>query len=88
MVVRKIPHTSVEQTAENTQLVGGSTSPLVRNFTIETLRRVKPKDTLSEIGALYYACCREVHYLADPVGAEFLQHQMSQSAQQPMIATT
>ena len=76
MVVRRVPHFSVEQTAANMRTLAweGQTSPLVRQFAIETLRRVKPKDALSEIGALYHACCREVHYLADPVGAEFLQH--------------
>ena len=76
MVVRKIPHTSVEQTAENMRNLAweGQTSPVVRQFALETLRRVKPKDTVSEIGALYHACCREIHYLADPIGAEFLQH--------------
>ena len=52
----------------------GQTSPLVRQFAIETLRRVKPKDSLSEVGALYHSCCREIHYLADPLGSEFLQH--------------
>lgn len=76
MVVRKIPHISVEQTAENMRNLAweGQTSPVVRQFALETLRRVKPKDTVSEIGALYHACCREIHYLADPIGAEFLQH--------------
>jgi transglutaminase-like putative cysteine protease len=52
----------------------GQTSPRVRQFAIETLRRVKPKDALSEVGALYHAACREIHYLADPIGSEFLQH--------------
>lgn len=76
MVVRKIPHKSIEQTIDNMRTLAweGQTSPLVRKFAIETLRRVKPKNTLSEIGALYHACCREIHYLADPIGAEFLQH--------------
>lgn len=76
MVVRRVPHTSIEQTVSNMKVLAweGQTSPLVRKFAIETLRRVKPKDTLSEIGALYHACCREIHYLADPIGAEFLQH--------------
>lgn len=76
MVVRKVPHISLEQTVDNMRSLAweGQTSPLVRDFAIETLRRVKPKDSLSEVGALYHACCREVHYLADPLGAEFLQH--------------
>lgn len=76
MVVRKVPHRSIEQTASNMRQLAweGQTSPLVRHFAIETLRRVKPKDSLSEIGALYHATCREVHYLADPIGSEFLQH--------------
>jgi transglutaminase-like putative cysteine protease len=76
MVVRKVPHHSVEQTVDNMKMLAweGQTSPLVRKFALETLRRVKPKDTISEVGALYHACCREIHYLGDPVGAEFLQH--------------
>jgi len=76
MVVRRIPHESLKQTAEQMKILAweGQTSPLVRQFAIETLRRVKPKDMLSEVGALYHACCREIHYLADPIGAEFLQH--------------
>ena len=76
MVVRKVPHRSIEQTVENMKMLAweGQTSPLVRKFAIETLRRVKPKDTMSEVGALFHACCREIHYLADPLGAEFLQH--------------
>jgi transglutaminase-like putative cysteine protease len=76
MVVRKVPHHSVEQTVDNMRTLAweGQTSPLVRKFAIETLRRVKPKDTISEVGSLYHACCREIHYLADPIGAEFLQH--------------
>ena len=76
MVVRRVPHTSLIQTVENMKELAweGQTSPKVRHFALETLRRVKPKDALSEIGALYHACCREVHYLADPYGAEFLQH--------------
>lgn len=76
MVVRKIPHLNIEQTAENMRNLAweGQTSPVVRQFALETLRRVKPKDSISEIGALYHACCREIHYLADPIGAEFLQH--------------
>lgn len=76
MVVRKVLHKNIEQTAENMRNLAweGQTSPLVRQFAIETLRRVKPKDALSEVGALYHACCREIHYLADPIGAEFLQH--------------
>jgi len=76
MVVRKVPHLSIEQTVDNMCKLAweGQTSPLVRQFAIETLRRVKPKDSLSEVGALYHACCREIHYLADPLGSEFLQH--------------
>ena len=76
MVVRKVPHSTVEQTVDNMRILAweGQTSPKVRAFAIETLRRVKPKDTISEIGALFHGCCREIHYLADPVGAEFLQH--------------
>jgi len=76
MVVRKVPHSSIEQTVNNMRILAweGQTSPLVRKFAIETLRRVKPKDTISEVGALFHACCREIHYLADPIGAEFLQH--------------
>lgn len=76
MVVRKVPHLSIEQTVDNMRTLAweGQTSPLVRQFAIETLRRVKPKDSLSEVGALYHACCREIHYLADPLGSEFLQH--------------
>jgi len=76
MTVRKQPHLSLEQTAQNMKELAweGQSSPLVRQFAIEALRRVKPKDSLSEIGALYHACCREIHYLADPIGMEFLQH--------------
>lgn len=76
MVVRKIPHISLTQTVENMRDLAweGQTSPLVRQFALETLRRVKPKDAISEVGALYHSCTREIHYLADPFGAEFLQH--------------
>lgn len=76
MVVRKVPHINIEQTVDNMRNLAweGQTSPLVRQFALEALRRVRPKDAISEVGALYHACCREVHYLADPIGAEFLQH--------------
>jgi len=76
MVVRKEPHKSLLQTAENMRDLAweGQTSPIVRQFALESLRRVKPKDPISEIGALFFACCKEIHYLGDPVGAEFLQH--------------
>lgn len=76
MTVRKQPHFSLDQTAQNMKNLAweGQSSPLVRQFAIEALRRVKPKDALSEVGALYHACCREIHYLADPIGMEFLQH--------------
>ena len=76
MVVRRIPHHSIEQTAANMRDLAweGQTSPRVRQFAIEALRRVKPKDALSEVGALYHTTCREIHYLADPLGSEFLQH--------------
>lgn len=76
MTVRKQPHLDLEQTINSMRQLAweGQTSPLVRQFAIETLRRVKPKDTLSEVGALYHACCREIHYLADPLGLEYLQH--------------
>jgi len=76
MVVRRVPHVSLNQTIDNMRELAweGQTSPKVRQFALEALRRVKPKDSLSEIGALYHACCREIHYVGDPIGAEFLQH--------------
>ena len=75
-VVRRIPHHSIRQTAKEMKALAleGQTSPIVRGFALETLRRVKPKDAISEIGALYYACCREIHYVGDPIFFEFLQH--------------
>ena len=75
-VVRRIPHHSIRQTAKEMKALAleGQTSPIVRGFALETLRRVKPKDAISEIGALYYACCREIHYVGDPISSEFLQH--------------
>ena len=74
--IRKIPHRDLNQTAEYMRELAweGQTSPLVREFAINALRRVKPKDALSEVGALYYACCRDIHYLGDPIGNELLQH--------------
>lgn len=76
MVVRRVPHLSLTQTVDNMRELAweGQTSPKVRHFALEALRRVKPKDSLSEVGALYHACCREIHYVGDPYGAEFLQH--------------
>ena len=75
-VVRREPHYNIRQTAERMRdlALEGQTNPVVRQFALETLRRVKPKDYLSEVGALYYACCKEIHYLADPISSEFLQH--------------
>jgi len=76
MVVRKIPHKSLKQTVEQMRELAweGQTSPLVRDFALKTLRKVKPKSGLSEVSALFFACCKEIHYLADPLGNEFLQH--------------
>ena len=76
MVVRREPHLRIQQTAEKMRDLAweGQTSPKVRDFALNTLRRVKPKDALSEVAALFYACCKEVHYVGDPIGAEFLQH--------------
>ncbi len=76
MKVRRVPHFSLEQTAKKMRDLAweGQTSPIVRQFALETLRRVKPKDAVSEVGALYHACCREIHYLGDPLAHELLQH--------------
>jgi len=76
MVVRKQPHYSIEQTVEYMRDLAeeGQTSPLVRHFALEAISKIKPKDATSEIGALYHACCRDIHYVSDPIGAEFLQH--------------
>ena len=50
--IRKIPHRDLNQTAEYMRELAweGQTSPLVREFAINALRRVKPKDALSEVG--------------------------------------
>lgn len=76
MVVRREPHVSIRQTMEKMRDLAeeGQTSPVVRHFALEAIAKVKPKDALSEIGALYHACCRDIHYVGDPIGAEFLQH--------------
>lgn len=52
----------------------GQTHPVVRRWAERVVRKVTPKDYLSETAALYYATAREIRYTRDPEGAEYLQH--------------
>lgn len=52
----------------------GQAHPAVRRYAADVVRRVYPKDYLSELGALYYAACRDVRYTRDPANREMLHH--------------
>ena len=52
----------------------GQTDPTVRRFAEKVVRKVTPKDHLSELAAMYYEVARTVRYTRDPAQAEFLQH--------------
>ena len=52
----------------------GQTDPSVRRYAEQVVRRVTPKDYLSELAAIYYATAATVRYTRDPAQAEFLQH--------------
>jgi hypothetical protein len=52
----------------------GQTHPAVRRYAESIVRRVYPKDYLSELAALYYATAATVRYTRDPANAEFVQH--------------
>lgn len=52
----------------------GQIHPEIRRYAEEVIRRVQPKDSLSEVAALYYATCRRIRYTRDPVEAELVHH--------------
>lgn len=52
----------------------GQADPQVRRYAEEVIRRVYPKDYLSELAALYYDVCRRIRYTRDPAEREYVQH--------------
>lgn len=52
----------------------GQSHPQVRRYAEEVIRRVYPKDYLSELAALYYDVCRRIRYTRDPAEREYVQH--------------
>jgi len=74
--MNRIPYKGVDQTVLWMQRLAreGQTHPEIRRHAEETIRRVYPKDFLSEAAALYYEVCRRVRYTRDPAGAELVHH--------------
>ena len=52
----------------------GQIHPIVRRYAEEVIRKVYPKDYLSELAALYYDACRRFRYTRDPAEREYVQH--------------
>ena len=52
----------------------GQTDPQVRRYAARVIQKVRPKDHLSEVAALYYDVCRRVRYTRDPAETEWVQH--------------
>lgn len=52
----------------------GQTHPVVRRYAEEVIRKVYPKDYLSELAAIYYDVCRRIRYTRDPAEREYVQH--------------
>lgn len=52
----------------------GQSDPVVRRWAEERIRRILPKDYLSELAAIYYAVCREMRYTRDPANTELIHH--------------
>lgn len=52
----------------------GQSHPTVRRWAEGVVRRVLPKDYLSELAAIYYAVCREMRYTRDPANTELIHH--------------
>lgn len=52
----------------------GQSHPNVRRYAERVIRKVYPKDYLSELAAIYYDVCRTSRYTRDPAGHEYVQH--------------
>lgn len=61
-------------TAMDKMARAGQTHPQVRRYAEEVVRKVYPKDYLSELAALYYDVCRRIRYTRDPAEREYVQH--------------
>lgn len=54
--------------------IEGQVSPSIRNHAENIIRKVQPKDYLSELASIYYDTCKNIRYTRDPSEAEYLQH--------------
>jgi len=52
----------------------GEADPVVRQWAVETIRGVTPRDYLSERAAIFYRLCREIRYTLDPAHTEQIAH--------------
>lgn len=52
----------------------GQADDQVRQHAERVVRRVTPKDYLSELVALYYDACRRFRYTRDPANTEYIMH--------------
>lgn len=52
----------------------GETSPAVRQWALEAIRGVTPRDHLSERAAIFYRLCRDIRYVLDPAHTEQVAH--------------
>lgn len=52
----------------------GESDPTVRQWALDTVREVYPRDYLSEAAALFYRTCRDLRYTRDPSHTEHVSH--------------
>jgi transglutaminase-like putative cysteine protease len=74
--VTNIPYKGVKDSLSAMDLMAreGQSDPAVRRYAEEVIRRVYPKDYISELAALYYDVCRRIRYTRDPAEREYVQH--------------
>jgi hypothetical protein len=52
----------------------GQVSPAIRKHAEDVIRKIQPKDYLSELASIYYDTCKTIRYTRDPAEAEYIQH--------------
>lgn len=74
--VTTIPYKGVRDSLSAMDMIAreGQADPAVRRYAEEVIRRVYPKDYVSELAALYYDVCRRIRYTRDPAEREYVQH--------------
>jgi hypothetical protein len=67
------PKTTIEEMVRALNSPRGERSVKVRSFTESVVRGLQPKDYLSEILAIRYACAERLRYLNDPISTEWVK---------------